>query len=88
MAPFSVALAATLDELPRRGGVGPTLVLTDDLRSAVDSWRERPYPVPDTGESPLRPRDLIGEDEEVAPLLTADGLTWVAVGDQLQGGDK
>ena len=60
----------------RRGGGAPTLVLGDDLRSAVKSWRERPHPVPDTGEGPLRPRDLIGEDQEIAPLLTSDGLTW------------
>lgn len=84
----ALARAEGDDHARRRGGAGPTLVLTDDLRSAVDSWRERPYPVPDTRESPLRPRDLIGEDEEVAPLLTAEGLTWVAVGDQIQGGDK
>jgi hypothetical protein len=68
------------DHARRRGGAGPTLVLSEDLRSAVDSWRERPYPVPDTGESPLRPRDLIREDEEVAPLLTPEGLTWEAAG--------
>jgi hypothetical protein len=76
----ALARAEGDDHARRRGGVGPTLVLSDDLRSAVDSWRERPYPVPDTGESPLRPRDLIEEDEEVAPLLTPEGLAWEAIG--------
>ena len=72
------ALARTEDDdhARRRGGGGPTLVLSNELRSAVESWRERPYPVPDTGEGPLRPRDLIGEDQEIAPLMSSEGLTW------------
>jgi hypothetical protein len=84
----ALARAEGDDHARRRGGAGPTLALSDDLRSAVDSWRERPYPVPDTGEAPLRPRDLIGEDEEVAPLLTSQGLTWEAAGRPTSGGDE
>ena len=60
----------------RREGPGPTLRLSEDAREAVASWRERDYPVPETGEGPLRPKDLIGEDEEIAPLLEPGGLTW------------
>ena len=61
-----------------REGKGPTLRLSEEAREAVASWRERDYPVPETGEGPLHPKDLIGEDEEIAPLLEPGGLTWSA----------
>ncbi len=72
----ALARAEGDDHTGHRSGGGPTLALSDELRSAVESWRERPYPVPDTGEGPLRPLDLIGEDQEISPLLTSEGLTW------------
>lgn len=82
----ALALAEGDEHVRRRGGGGPTLVLSDELRSAVESWRERPYPLPDTGEGPLRPRDLIGEDQGIGPLLTSDGLTWEGAGSPASAG--
>jgi hypothetical protein len=66
----------------RREGPGPTLRLGEEARAAVSSWRERDYPVPDASEGPLRPKDLIGEDEEIAPLLEPGGLSWSAAGSE------
>jgi hypothetical protein len=62
----------------RRHGGAPNLGLSDELRRAVASWQARPYPIPDTGEDPLHPRDLLGVDTEIAPLLDPSGLTWEA----------
>ncbi|MGA9633880.1 MAG: hypothetical protein WBQ41_01440 [Solirubrobacterales bacterium] len=61
-----------------RNGEGPVLLLSDEQHEAITSWRQRPYPIPDTGEGLLRPRDLIGEDREIAPLLRPEGLSWTA----------
>ena len=44
----------------------------------------RHYPVPDANEGPLRPKDLIGEDEEIAPLLEPGGLSLSAAGSPLE----